>query len=377
MTTNGLRGGDGESPAGETPPFGLDALSESVYRLLLLHPEDGPPQIAGRLARSETEILGSLERLADLALVRPPGATGRWRALSPEAGMAVLLARQEAEAARRQAELDHSRGAMASLIAEFSRTRQSSPPSGVEIISSLQDVRERLEQLASEAVAEVLSFAPGGPQPAAVMEASRALDRQSLERGVRMRTVFLDSVRNDQATVQYAQWLNELGGTVRTVPALPLRMIIADGTTAVVPLDPGDSDQGAVLLRSPGVIAALRALFEQVWEHAKPLGEEVQRDGYGLTGQERQLLRLLSEGLTDERAAQRLGVSLRTIRRMMAALMTRLDSRSRFQAGIKVAASGWLTDDPLARPADPPAAASTAVLTASEAVVEPGSGQSR
>jgi DNA-binding CsgD family transcriptional regulator/sugar-specific transcriptional regulator TrmB len=348
-----------------------------VYRLLLLHPEDGPPQIAGRLARSETEILGSLERLADLALVRPPGATGRWRALSPEAGMAVLLARQEAEAARRQAELDHSRGAMASLIAEFSRTRQSSPPSGVEIISSLQDVRERLEQLASEAVAEVLSFAPGGPQPAAVMEASRALDRQSLERGVRMRTVFLDSVRNDQATVQYAQWLNELGGTVRTVPALPLRMIIADGTTAVVPLDPGDSDQGAVLLRSPGVIAALRALFEQVWEHAKPLGEEVQRDGYGLTGQERQLLRLLSEGLTDERAAQRLGVSLRTIRRMMAALMTRLDSRSRFQAGIKVAASGWLTDDPLARPADPPAAASTAVVTASEAVVEPGSGQSR
>jgi DNA-binding CsgD family transcriptional regulator len=247
----------------------------------------------------------------------------------------------------------------------------------VEVISSLQDVRERLEQLASEAVAEVLSFAPGGPQPAAVMEASRALDRQSLERGVRMRTVFLDSVRNDQATVQYAQWLNELGGTVRTVPALPLRMIIADGTTAVVPLDPGDSDQGAVLLRSPGVIAALRALFEQVWEHAKPLGEEVQRDGYGLTGQERQLLRLLSEGLTDERAAQRLGVSLRTIRRMMAALMTRLDSRSRFQAGIKVAASGWLTDDPLARPADPPAAASTAVVTASEAVVEPGSGQSR
>lgn len=369
MTANGLMGGrDGESGDGEGPGYGLDALSESVYRLLLVHPQDGPAQIAERLACPEADVRGCLERLADLALVRPPGAGGRWRALNPEAGLAALLARQEAEAARRQAELDRSRGAMASLMAEFSRARQSSPPSGVEIISSLQEVRDRLEQLAGDAVAEVLSFAPGGPQPAAVMEASRALDRQSLERGVRMRTVFLDSVRNDQATVQYAQWLGGLGGTVRTVPSLPLRMIIADGTTAVVPLDPGNSDRGAVLLRSPGVITALRALFEQVWEHAKPLGEEVQRDGYGLTGQERQLLRLLSDGLTDERAAQRLGVSLRTIRRMMAALMTRLDSRSRFQAGIKVAASGWLTDTSLPHSSDVPTAsgASAVLFTASD-----------
>ncbi len=188
----------------------------------------------------------------------------------------------------------------------------------------------------------MLSFAPGGPQPAQVMEASRALDEETLSRGVRMRTVYLDSVRNDALTVQYAQWLNELGGTVRTVPALPLRMIIADNVTAVVPLDPEDPRKGAVVLRSPGVIAALRALFEQVWEQAKPLGEAPQRNAHGLTEQERQLLRLLAGGLTDERAAQRLGVSLRTIRRMMADLMTRTDSRSRFQAGIKVASLGWL-----------------------------------
>jgi DNA-binding CsgD family transcriptional regulator len=337
----------GAADPGQIRPFGIDALSESVYRLLLVHPEDGPAQLAARLTRPETDIRDSLERLADLALVRPPGAAGCWRALNPAAGLAALLARQEAEAARRQAELEHNRGAMAGLIAEFAEIRQSFPPSGVEIMSNLQDVRDRLEQLASDAVAEVLSFAPGGPQPAAVMEASRALDQQSLERGVRMRTVYLDSVRNDPVTVQYARWLNELGGTVRTVPALPLRMIIADGTIAVVPLHPDNPAQGAVLLRSPGVVAALHALFEQVWERAAPLGEETQRDTYGLTGQERHLLRLLAEGLTDERAAQRLGVSLRTVRRMMAALMTRLDSRSRFQAGIKVSALDWLADVPV------------------------------
>ncbi|WP_093717480.1 LuxR C-terminal-related transcriptional regulator [Actinacidiphila alni] len=334
-------------------PFGLDAVAESVYRVLLLHPDSGPPQIAERLALAEDSVLGSLERLADLALVRPPGTTGRWRAVNPEAGLAALLARQEADAARRQSELERSRGALAGLIAEYALVHQSSSASGVEVISGLQDVRDRLEQLAADAVAEVLSFAPGGPQPAAVMAASRELDLQSLRRGVRMRTVYLDSVRNDQATVQYAEWLNELGGTVRTVPALPLRMIIADGSTAVVPLDPDDPGKGAVLLRSPGILAALCALFEQVWTRARPLGEAAQRDTHGLTDQERQLLQLLADGLTDERAAQRLGVSLRTVRRMMSALMTRMDSRSRFQAGIKVAALGWLGDTPPTAPTAP------------------------
>ena len=326
----------------DAEPFGLDALSESVYRLMLLHPGDEPPQIAERLEREESEIASALERLADFALARPPGVHGRWRAVNPELGLAALLARQESEALRRQRELERSRGALTGLIAEYASLRPQGPESGVEVISNLAEVRYRLEQLATESVAEVLSFAPGGPQPAQVMEASRALDEQTLGRGVRMRTVYLDSVRNDPATVRYAQWLNELGGTVRTVPALPLRMIVADSATAVVPLDPDDPRRGAVLLRSPGVIAALRALFEQVWEQAKPLGVTPRRDSRGLSDQERQLLRLLAGGLTDERAAQRLGVSLRTIRRMMADLMTRTDSRSRFQAGIKVAALGWL-----------------------------------
>ncbi|MGW1080630.1 helix-turn-helix transcriptional regulator [Kitasatospora sp. NPDC002522] len=119
-------------------------------------------------------------------------------------------------------------------------------------------------------------------------------------------------------------------------------MIVVDNATAIVPIDPEDPRKGAALLQSPGVVAALRALFTQVWEHARPLGETVQRDPHGLTGQERELLRLLAEGLTDERAGQRLGVSLRTVRRMMADLMVRMDARSRFQAGLQVAALGWL-----------------------------------
>ncbi|MGV9268644.1 helix-turn-helix transcriptional regulator [Kitasatospora sp. NPDC003701] len=119
----------------------------------------------------------------------------------------------------------------------------------------------------------------------------------------------------------------------------------SDNATAIVPIVPiipEDAREGAGLLPSPGVIAALRALFEQIREQAHPLGGSGRRDPHGLGSQERELLRLLAEGLTDERAGQRLGVSLRTVRRMTADLMVRMDARSRFRAGIQVAALGRL-----------------------------------
>jgi DNA-binding NarL/FixJ family response regulator len=50
----------------------------------------------------------------------------------------------------------------------------------------------------------------------------------------------------------------------------------------------------------------------------------------------------MSAGYTDESAAARLGVSVRTVRRMMSTIMTRLGARSRFQAGIRAADRGML-----------------------------------
>jgi DNA-binding NarL/FixJ family response regulator len=60
------------------------------------------------------------------------------------------------------------------------------------------------------------------------------------------------------------------------------------------------------------------------------------------TASELLLLRLLADGSKDEAAARALGVSVRTVRRMVADLMRRLDARSRFQAGILAQRRGWL-----------------------------------
>jgi hypothetical protein len=60
------------------------------------------------------------------------------------------------------------------------------------------------------------------------MAASRPLNEGLLGRGVRMRTVCLDSVRTNRPTVEHANWLARMGGQVRTVPSLPTRMILMD-----------------------------------------------------------------------------------------------------------------------------------------------------
>jgi DNA-binding NarL/FixJ family response regulator len=57
---------------------------------------------------------------------------------------------------------------------------------------------------------------------------------------------------------------------------------------------------------------------------------------------EREVLRRLTTGSTDEAAARELGIALRTYRRVVARMMVRLGARSRFQAGYLAASGHWI-----------------------------------
>jgi DNA-binding NarL/FixJ family response regulator len=96
------------------------------------------------------------------------------------------------------------------------------------------------------------------------------------------------------------------------------------------------------LFALPSVVTAVIALFDRLWAAAAPLTASDMARGAGLSERERELLGLLSGGCTDESAAARLGVSVRTVRRMMSGIMNRLGARSRFQAGLRAADRGLL-----------------------------------
>ncbi|MFE2721608.1 helix-turn-helix domain-containing protein [Kitasatospora sp. NPDC059327] len=324
--------------------LGLDDVSEVVYRAMLARPQEGLAALGARLALPEDQVRKALDTLSELALLRPSAdRAGELRAVSPEVGMEVLMARQQAELAAQQLRIEASRAAAAQLIADFAELRPLGSHPGVEQLTGLDQIRDRLTVLTREVREEVMTFAPDGGQKPENIEAAKPLDLDLLERGIRMRTVYLDSIRNSPHTVEYVNWLAQHGGQVRTVPALATRMIVVDRTAAVIPVRSDDSAAGAVVLTGQGMLTALCALFESVWAGAGPIGAAARLDEHGLSPQEGAALALLAEGHTDDAIAKRLGVSSRTARRIATDLMERLDARSRFQAGVRAAHAGWLT----------------------------------
>jgi DNA-binding CsgD family transcriptional regulator len=132
----------------------------------------------------------------------------------------------------------------------------------------------------------------------------------------------------------------EGGGAVRIAATLPMKLLIADGSRALVPLDDSGS-AGVILVRSPTVVRALTALFDGLWDRATPYPPERDQPG-GLTPYQRHVLSLLAAGCKDEEIAARTHVSIRTVRRNIAAILDHLGVATRFAAGVQAAKRGWV-----------------------------------
>jgi DNA-binding CsgD family transcriptional regulator len=330
---------EGNTPVGLTQ-LGLSQEAEAIYRTMLAEPTWGVADLASHLSLPERSVRKALDQLADLELLLPIGEGGRWQPVPPGTGLAALLRHAEAAVHRRQIEIDATRTAIATIASEY-QARNQEGDAAVRL-EGVDSVRTRLSELAASATKECWSFSPGAAHRAEAMDASRPLNLAALARGVQLRCVYQDAYRNDPATAAYAQWLTEHGGSVRTVPALPMQLVVVDRSVALLPVSPVESRLGAIEVRSPGVLAAICALFEQVWSTAIPFGESTPRNKQGLSPQETEILRLMAAGHTDDSVARKLDLSVRTVRRTIADLHDRLAASSRFQAGVNAVRQGWL-----------------------------------
>jgi DNA-binding CsgD family transcriptional regulator/sugar-specific transcriptional regulator TrmB len=324
----------------------MDALAQAVYTAMLDNREAGVDALAAIVGVSEAEVYAALDRLVDLALLRRSREqAGRLVPVPPQVGLQLLMRRQAEELAERQRAIEQTRAAAARMVTERTTARPGAATNAgdTEHLTSADEIQHRLDALVAGALVEVMSLVPGSAVPAEALEAAKAADTVTLGRGVACRIVYQDAIRNHPPTLAYGRWLAEAGAQVRTIPALPQRLLIADHTAAIVPLDPQDPWAGRVYTTNPGLINQLVALFEQIWAGAAPLTElqPIEPDT-GLTNTERALLQLLASGVTDDATAKQLGISARTVRRIMADLMNRLEAESRFEAGIKAAKRGWL-----------------------------------
>lgn len=320
--------------------LGLSHEAETIYRTMLAEPTWGIADLATHLSLPERSVRKALDQLADLELLLPADSGDGWRAVPPGRGLATLLRHAEEEVVRRQQEIEATRSAIAMIASEYQARSQDGD--GMIRLDGVEPVRRRLAELAARATKDCWSFSPGGAHRLDAMDASKPLNLSALERGVRLRCVYQEAYRNDPDTVAYAQWLTDRGGEIRTVPTVPMQLVVIDRSVALLPVSPIDSRLGAVEVHSPGVLAAICALFERVWHSATPLNEPAQRDDQGLTPQEAEILRLLAAGLTDDAISRKLDLSVRTVRRAIAGLHERLSAKSRFQAGVNAVRNRWI-----------------------------------
>ena len=123
------------------------------------------------------------------------------------------------------------------------------------------------------------------------------------------------------------------------LPHVPCRLAVFGDQAVVVPQAWGGPYGTAVLCWQPGIVAVCREWFEELWSHGVGPPEPGQPSDRRSRAQ---LLDLLVRGVKDERIARTLGVSLRTVRRRIAALHAELGVDSRFQAGAEAVRRGWL-----------------------------------
>ncbi|TCC04387.1 helix-turn-helix transcriptional regulator [Kribbella soli] len=124
---------------------------------------------------------------------------------------------------------------------------------------------------------------------------------------------------------------------------MPFRLVIFDRESAVMGINPDDSSVGAVVHHSRPVVRMAEELFLSLWDQGfEPFAEEQRaRDG-GISAQEAEFLRLLVHGATDEQVARKLGVSMRTVRRIAAKLSEQVGASGRFELGVRAAQRGWV-----------------------------------
>lgn len=324
----------------------LSSDAHAVYRAMLADPSLGVDGLVARLGLPEQAVRSALDALADASLLDQEEADATPSA-HPWLALAEAIGREEAEITARQDRLQSMRTLLQAIRVDYETGLQHER---IITHTTVESIQARLEQLALGASVECVSFNPGRAHKPTDMEASKPLNQLALERGVGIRCIYQDSFRHDHGTLAYARWLTELGGQVRTMPLIPQNLVIVDREVALLPRTPGSPGDGAIEVHAPGLVTALADYFEAVWVVSDPFGTTAQAapaptdaDVPALT---RQVLTLLASGVTDESAAQRLGLSARTVRRLMAKAMDDLGADSRFQAGVAAVRRGWIDAAP-------------------------------
>ncbi|MFF7987449.1 LuxR C-terminal-related transcriptional regulator [Streptomyces sp. NPDC007901] len=326
--------------------LGLDALSGRVLEYLVGHASASSPTVAAAVGASPDEVERALRSLEDALLVipitdRPP----RWKAGPPRSSLGSLLARRRAELA--QAELY-----MEQLHEIYDSAARPHAPHLVEVLEDNEEVAARYAHLLKGSTHEVLHLAkpPYVTGPTAASGQGGTAQPQYRD-GIRLRSVYDTEGFTDTVSLETALRGSAGGGEFRLSSRLPVKLVLFDRTTALLPLHDDRPSAGSLVVHSPALVAALAALFETIWKHAVPVSLESRQDWPApretrettpLDERTQAILDLMATGMKDDAIARVLDISRRTVQKHVSEAGTALGARTRFQIALRAAERGWL-----------------------------------
>ncbi|HZG03646.1 MAG TPA: helix-turn-helix transcriptional regulator [Streptomyces sp.] len=302
--------------------------------------------------RDELERLGLIVATASLhtdGLEANPG----WRhedaddavtVIAPEVAFLRLLEQEQGMLRERLRQADQAYTMLETLAGRFLRAGSVTDSEvEVEVLTDYRRIQQVVEDMLDVVHDSIVSMHPGAIDTS-TLDRSLGRDKRMVDEGVRVRVIYNQRFASVPTLAEFFRNQVEVGVEVRLSPVVPMNMILGDQQFALLPANPDDHTAGAILARGPALVRSYLAVYEYCWHTSSAFGEEenAERGGDGLTEQQRAALRMLATGMKDEKIARNLGVSLRTVSRLLSEVMQELGASSRFEAGVKATRLGWL-----------------------------------
>jgi hypothetical protein len=308
----------------------FEAASTPLYEEIL---SSGGVVVGDPRIEPNGELHEAFEQLRDLSLVRLEPDKETWVAEDPALVHTRVVAPLTLQGAELLQESSRWTEAFAAISQAWRRAPDTSERGPFRYLRGGQAINLFLTGLVPEAEEEVLTAQPQADRGGGgVEERVVGTERDLLERGVKILTLYQHSARRSSATREYVAAVTPLGAEVRTQDEFFNRIIVVDRRTAIIPSP--DDRQTALAIREPTIVGYLVDVFMRSWERARPFTSHEASVIKHIADEQRAMtMRMLIEGHSDPVSAKRLGVSPRTYAGYVADLKDEMDAETRFQLG--------------------------------------------
>lgn len=261
--------------AADLEELGLTNYEARVYLALIRRDVFTAAEVAREAQVPRQRVYDVLEGLTRRQLaVLHPGKVAGYSAVAPEIAVDRLMEQQRRSLGRLERLSDEL--ARELLPTWDSGRTHTDPLDYVEVLRDAADISDRFDRIQNEAERELLSFSrPPWVTPSenlAGLEASARLHAA----GRTVRSLYSRDVLDDPVMLEVVRRFGEVGEEIRIADSLPLKLIVADGSTVLCDMPDPVARAGAttsLVIRHPSLAETLRMAFQSIWEQSPTLEE--------------------------------------------------------------------------------------------------------